>query len=75
LTDVPLTFHIEGMSSLDSHALSEAILAAPAWALIGVTMPDERMRLRAADELARAIMEQLEQEGVAEGLEQLVLPI
>jgi 2C-methyl-D-erythritol 2,4-cyclodiphosphate synthase len=63
------------MLQLDPHALSEAILAAPAWALIGVTMPDERMRLRAADGLAQAIVEQLEREGGEEGPEQLTLPI
>ncbi|WP_159864143.1 DUF6771 family protein [Novosphingobium sp. 9U] len=63
------------MPALDTHTLSEAILAAPPWALIGVTMPDERMRLRAADGLAQAIVEQLEQEEDEGGPEQLVLPI
>ncbi|VWX46633.1 hypothetical protein NOVOSPHI9U_10173 [Novosphingobium sp. 9U] len=38
-------------------------------------MPDERMRLRAADGLAQAIVEQLEQEEDEGGPEQLVLPI
>ncbi|KTR82510.1 hypothetical protein NS277_13450 [Novosphingobium barchaimii] len=63
------------MSQLDPHAISEAILAAPAWALIGVTMADERMRLRAADGLAHAIVEQLERDDDQEDVKQLSLPI
>jgi hypothetical protein len=38
-------------------------------------MADERMRLRAADGLAAAIVEQLEHEEAAESVEQLHLPI
>lgn len=75
MTNVLCPFHKWDMPSLDPHALSKAILAAPAWALVGVTMPDERMRLRAADGLAHAIVEQLEQEDDQDGPEQLVLPI
>ena len=39
--------------------LSEAILSAPGWARVGITMPDERMRVRAARELAQSIVERL----------------
>ncbi len=64
------------MSQLDPRALSEAILAAPAWALVGVTMPEERMRLRAADSLAQSIVEQLNQcETLSDNVDQLTLPI
>jgi hypothetical protein len=35
--------------------ISAAILSAPGWARVAITMPDPRMRERGADELARAI--------------------
>jgi hypothetical protein len=38
-------------------------------------MPDERMRLKAADGLAAAIVEQLQEEGEQDEAEQLSLPI
>jgi hypothetical protein len=36
--------------------LAETILSAPAWARVGITAPDERMREEAALELARSIL-------------------
>ena len=39
--------------------MASAILAAPGWARVGITVADERMRERAAQELARSIVEQL----------------
>jgi hypothetical protein len=39
--------------------LSDAILSAPGWCRVGIAMPDEAMRHRAASELARAIVERL----------------
>ncbi|TDW61572.1 hypothetical protein EDF57_109130 [Novosphingobium sp. PhB55] len=47
------------MERIDPQQLSEAILTAPAWARVGITMPDARMRERAASELAQAIVEKL----------------
>ncbi|MEN3749594.1 DUF6771 family protein [Sphingomonas sp. HF-S3] len=35
--------------------ISAAILSAPGWARVAITMPDPHMRERGADELARAI--------------------
>jgi len=43
-----------------SSASTAAILAAPAWAHIGLTMPDSRMRERAAQELAETVLDRLE---------------
>ena len=43
------------MEQIDSAQLQEAILTAPAWARVGITMLDERMRERAAAELANSI--------------------
>lgn len=40
-------------------AIADAILSAPGWARVGITMPDAGMRERAAHELARSIVEGL----------------
>lgn len=40
-------------------AISTAILTAPGWARVGITMPDGRLRERAADALAHAIVDGL----------------
>ena len=40
-------------------AIAEAILTAPGWARVGITMPDVTMRERAAAELARSIVQGL----------------
>lgn len=63
------------MEQINPHLLSEAILTAPAWARVGITMPDERMRLRAADELALSIVERLASGEPAIDRDQLSLPI
>ena len=36
--------------------LAETILSAPAWARVGITAPDDRIRVEAALELARSIL-------------------
>lgn len=38
-------------------ALAHTILGAPAWARVGITAPDARMREQAALELARTILD------------------
>ncbi|WP_051093318.1 MULTISPECIES: DUF6771 family protein [Sphingobium] len=48
------------MERIERDELSAILLAAPGWARVGLTMPDERMRERAADTLAATIIEQLE---------------
>jgi len=48
------------MERIERHELSAILLAAPGWARVGLTMPDERMRERAADTLAATIIEKLE---------------
>ena len=45
------------MERFDETAVTEAILAAPGWARVGITMPDPNMRERAATELARTILQ------------------
>lgn len=48
------------MERLDPKQLSEALLAAPSWAKVGLTMPDRNMREKAAAELANTIVERLD---------------
>lgn len=48
------------MERLDTTRLRAAILHAPGWARVGITMPCEAMRERAATALAEAIVEELE---------------
>lgn len=40
--------------------ISEALLTAPGWARVGLTMPNARLRGDAASELARVVIEHLE---------------
>lgn len=56
-------------------AISSAILAAPGWARVGITMPDDRLRERAAEELARAIVDRLHEAEPDVDTSQLTLPI
>lgn len=44
------------MERFDETEVTAAILSAPGWARVGITMPDREMRERAASELARVIM-------------------
>ena len=48
------------MERIERDELSAILLAAPGWARVGLTMPDERMRERAADALAATIIERLD---------------
>ena len=56
-------------------AISSAILAAPGWARVGITMPNDRLRAEAAEELARAIVDRLHHAGAGVDADQLALPI
>lgn len=40
--------------------IAQAILEAPGWARVGITMSDPRMREKAAEELALSIAERLD---------------
>jgi len=51
---------IYAMDRIERQQLSDILLAAPGWARVGLTMPDVRMRERAADTLAATIIEKLE---------------
>lgn len=45
------------MNHIDTARVAETILAAPGWALVGITAPTSHIRVEAAFELARAIIE------------------
>jgi hypothetical protein len=47
------------MERIDKQVLTEAILMAPGWARVGITMPDPHLREQAADALAAVIVEKL----------------
>ncbi|WP_354288938.1 DUF6771 family protein [Sphingomonas sp. UYEF23] len=55
--------------------LRSAILSAPGWARVGITMPDARMRERAADALAQSILEQLFEQDRTAHADQFNLPL
>jgi len=65
--------HIQ-MERIAREELSAILLAAPGWARVGLTMPDERMRERAADTLAATIIEKLERSSPPD-VNQLRLPL
>jgi hypothetical protein len=56
-------------------AISSAILDAPGWARVGITMPNDRLREQAAEELARAIIDRLHQADAGVDEDQLTLAI
>lgn len=58
---------------IPQEAIARAITTAPAWALVGLTMPDEQMRENGAHELARWIAEQASRTPADQN--QLALPL
>lgn len=53
--------------------IAPAILAAPAWARLGIAVRDPRLRARAAETLARTILEELDGDAVVRDANQLSL--
>ncbi|RVU04042.1 hypothetical protein EOE18_12730 [Novosphingobium umbonatum] len=49
------------MKRIDPTQIAKAILAAPGWARVGITAPSPVMRDDAADEMARVILNHIEQ--------------
>ncbi len=56
-------------------SIATAILSAPGWARVGLTMPDERMRERAADTIAATILDTLSGATQLDDRDQLALPL
>ncbi|HEX8382879.1 MAG TPA: DUF6771 family protein [Sphingomonas sp.] len=63
------------MQTPDPSYVAHSILTAPAWARLGITMADPRMRERAAEELALAIVERLDQPPAIYDASQIPLPL
>lgn len=63
------------MLRIDEADVTDAILSAPGWARVGITMPDPAMRQRAASELARAVLVGLGVDATIDDANQLELPI
>ncbi|MCW3797130.1 hypothetical protein OMW55_04825 [Sphingomonas sp. BN140010] len=60
---------------MDRDRLSLILQSAPAWVRLGLTVPDPRLRERAADALAATIVERLDEPIRIEDRNQLVLPL
>jgi len=60
---------------MDAERLAAILLNAPALARLGLTVPDPRLRARAADKLAAAIVRKLEEPVPIVDENQLPLPL
>jgi hypothetical protein len=63
------------MEQTDPSRVAETILAAPGWARVGITAPVSHLRVAAAHELARAILEDVERVSEASADDQLGLSL
>lgn len=63
------------MERIDPARIAETILAAPGWARVGITAPTSHIRVEAAFELARAIIDGAKTGGEPVDPEQFGLPI
>lgn len=63
------------MLRLSPFFIAASTLSAPARARVGITMPDPRLRERAAEELALAIVERLESPPADHDRCQMALPL
>jgi hypothetical protein len=60
---------------MDLERLSKILMSAPAWARLGLTVSDPRLRERAADALAAIIAHRLDEPAVCADRNQLALPL
>ncbi|AUW57086.1 hypothetical protein C1T17_02300 [Sphingobium sp. SCG-1] len=63
------------MERISAPVIASAILTAPAWAIVGLTMQDDQMREASAETLAETIVETLNKPVPEHDPAQLVLPI
>ena len=63
------------MDRIDPSRVAETILAAPGWARVGITAPASHLRVAAANELARAILDSVGQGPMEPPKEQLGLSL
>ncbi|HEV2568758.1 DUF6771 family protein [Sphingomonas sp.] len=60
---------------MEVERLSTILVSAPAWARLGLTVSDARLRERAADALAAIIAHRLEEPDIRPDRSQLALPL
>jgi hypothetical protein len=75
LTSLRIMFLLCSKGAVEREHLSSILLSAPAWARLGLTVADPRLRERAADALAATIVERLENPAPAVDRHQLMLPL
>ncbi|GAA0462168.1 MULTISPECIES: DUF6771 family protein [Sphingomonas] len=63
------------MTTPDSSSLAQTLLHAPGWARMGLTAPNQRLRERAAAELAETILDALARPQAAHDARQMPLPL
>lgn len=63
------------MTQPDSLWLAQSLLHAPAWARVGLTAPNERLREQAAIELAQSIIVAIERQPTIHDIRQMALPL
>jgi len=63
------------MERPSTSAIAASVLSAPAWALLGLTVRDPRLRERAADTLAARIAADLDGGADADDPRQIALPL
>ncbi|MES2288151.1 MAG: DUF6771 family protein [Pseudomonadota bacterium] len=61
LANVLQLFPFSLMSRIDETAIATILLRAPGWARVGLTVSDERLREAAAGELARVIVDEMDE--------------
>jgi hypothetical protein len=60
---------------MDRERLTTILLTAPTWARLGLTVPDSRLRERAADALAATIVQRMDEPVHVVDRDQLALPL
>lgn len=63
------------MERIDPTQIADALLASAGWARIGLTAPNERLREKAAAELAETIIDALREPQTVNDARQMPLPL
>lgn len=63
------------LAKMDRERLSCILQSTPLWARLGLTVPDPRLRERAADALAATILQRLNEPVTVKDRNQLALPL
>lgn len=69
------SFLLCSFMKMDLEQLSAIFQSAPTWARLGLTVPDPRLRERAADALAATILQRLNEPVTVRDRNQLALPL